>query len=60
VGDGIPETVKNMRKRPVRRVPVVDKAGALAGILTVDDVLDLLAATLTDIAHLVRPLAASP
>ncbi|MDH3638160.1 MAG: CBS domain-containing protein [Gammaproteobacteria bacterium] len=55
IDDGIPETVKFMREKRVRRIPVVDKQGALAGILTIDDVLDLLAETLTDIAHLVAP-----
>jgi CBS domain-containing protein len=40
--DDIFDTVKLMRAKGVRRVPVVDKQGALAGILAVDDLLGLL------------------
>jgi CBS domain-containing protein len=50
---GIAEVVEVMRMRQVRRVPVVDGKGALAGILSVDDVLDLLAREFGDISALI-------
>ena len=37
----------------IRRVPVVDADEALVGILTVDDIVDLLSEVLIDLAHLV-------
>jgi CBS domain-containing protein len=50
--DGLYETLQRMRAKGVRRVPVVDVSGALAGIVTVDDLLDLLADELTALARL--------
>jgi CBS domain-containing protein len=50
--DGLYETMQRMRAKGVRRVPVVDANGALAGIVTVDDLLDLLADELTALARL--------
>ena len=47
------ETIKLMRAKGVRRTPVVDGTGALAGILAVDDILDLLAEVQTDLVRLV-------
>lgn len=41
--DDVYETLQIMRARGVRRVPVVDAEGALAGILALDDVLEVLA-----------------
>jgi CBS domain-containing protein len=38
----------------VRRVPVVDNSGGLAGILTLDDLLELLAEELLALAKLVK------
>ncbi len=52
--DSLFDTLKRMRSRGIRRVPVVDRDGALAGILTVDDVLELLAETIGDIAALLE------
>lgn len=51
--DDMLQTVEMMRQRKIRRVPVVDEEGVLVGILTVDDVLDVIAEMLTDIAKLV-------
>jgi CBS domain-containing protein len=51
--DGISETLKLMRSRGVRRIPVVDDKGALTGIITTDDFLDLLAEELSDIVTLI-------
>lgn len=50
--DGLWETMQRMRSRGVRRVPVVDAEGSLVGILTADDVLELLAGELGDFARL--------
>lgn len=51
--EGLYEALRYMRDKGVRRMPVVDAAGALAGILTLDDVLELLAEELTELAKLV-------
>jgi len=41
-----------MRSKGVRRAPVVSKEGELVGILTLDDVLDVLAEALNDLVLL--------
>ncbi|OEU76248.1 MAG: histidine kinase [Desulfuromonadales bacterium C00003093] len=51
--DGLQETIEKMRARGVRRLPVVDDAGALVGIVTVDDLMELVAEQLTDLVRLV-------
>ena len=51
---GLSETIEYMRAKGVRRVPVVDKGGGLVGILTLDDLLELLAEELLALATLVR------
>jgi len=40
--DSLWETLQRMRTKGVRRVPVVNEQGGLEGILTVDDLLELL------------------
>lgn len=45
--------IEVMRENGVRRIPVTYADGALVGILTVDDVLDLLSEVLIDLVHLV-------
>lgn len=52
--DDLFDTIKAMRAKAVRRIPVVDTSGALVGILSVDDLLDIFAEHLTDLAALVR------
>lgn len=51
---GVSETIEYMRAKGVRRVPVVDRNGALVGILALDDLLELLAEELLALAKLVR------
>lgn len=43
-----------MRAGPFRRVPVVDKKGELVGLLSIDDVLDLLAEEFQSIRRLLN------
>ena len=52
--DGIWETMQRMRGRGIRRVPVVNEAGELAGILAIDDLLELLAEELADLSKLIK------
>ncbi len=51
--DDVIDTIKQMRSRGIRRMPVVDKQGALVGIVALDDLLDLLAEQLKDLADLI-------
>lgn len=46
--------VERMRASDLRRLPVTDADGALVGLLAADDILELLAAGLLDIAMLTR------
>lgn len=52
--DNLIDTVKKMCSKGVRRLPVVDEAGALVGILAMDDLIDLFAEQLRDLAGLIR------
>ncbi|MDH3899746.1 MAG: CBS domain-containing protein [Gammaproteobacteria bacterium] len=45
--DSILDTAQRMRARGVRRVPVIETTGALAGILALDDILELLSEELS-------------
>lgn len=51
---GVFEAIQHMRAYGVRRLPVVDARGGLVGILTLDDLLELLAEELLDLAKLVK------
>jgi CBS domain-containing protein len=42
-----------MRANGIRRIPVVDEAGALVGIATADDLLENIAEQLAELARLV-------
>jgi CBS domain-containing protein len=50
---GVLETIEVMRLKCVRRMPIVDTENRLIGIVTIDDLLEVLAEALTDIAHIV-------
>ncbi len=50
--DGLWETLRRMQSRGVRRIPVVDADGYLAGILTQDDVLEILVGELSDLVKI--------
>jgi len=47
------DAIKLMKTRGVRRMPVVDGQGSLVGILTVDDILELINEQLADIVGLI-------
>jgi len=51
--DGLPDALRLMREKGVRRVPVVTKSGALAGIITIDDLLELVSDELHDFVRTV-------
>lgn len=51
--DDLMHVIELMRDKGVRRVPVIDRDEALVGIMTVDDLLDLLSEIFVDIVHLV-------
>ena len=46
--DGITDALRLMREHGIRRIPVLTHSGALAGILTIDDVLELITEELGD------------
>jgi CBS domain-containing protein len=52
--DGVWETIMRMRAVGVRRLPVVTRNGDLAGILTMDDLLQFIVGELSDLVKLVR------
>ena len=52
--DSLFDALEMMRSRAVRRVPVVNSDGALVGIITVDDVVGLLAEMLDELASVVE------
>jgi len=51
---GVYESIQYMRAEGVRRLPVVDGRGGIVGILTLDDLLELLAEELLELSRLVR------
>lgn len=52
--DDLWDTLNRMRSLGVRRMPVVNSEGGLEGILTLDDVLELICEGLTDLVKLVK------
>ncbi len=51
--DGLWESIQRMRSRGVRRMPVVDDKGSLVGIISVDDLLELLSDELSNLSQLI-------
>ena len=49
--EGVLETMEVMRFKGVRRMPVVDSDGQLAGIVTIDDLIEVLVEELTDLTR---------
>lgn len=52
-GEGLLETMEIMRYKGVRRLPIVGGDGQLIGIVTIDDLLEVLAEQLTELAKIV-------
>ena len=56
--EGVLRTIQLMRAKGARRAPVVDNEGALVGIVSVDDLVELLAKELSELVKLIsRELA---
>jgi CBS domain-containing protein len=51
---GMLDAIQYMRSKGVRRMPVVGKDGGLIGIITLDDLLELLSEELLELAKLVK------
>ncbi len=49
--DSLWDAIRLMRGKGIRRLPVVDAAGILQGIVTVDDLLDLLAEEMVNLSR---------
>lgn len=52
--DTVWDTLQRMRAKGVRRAPVINSQGRLEGLVTVDDMLEVLAGELSDISRLVE------
>ena len=50
--DDVYQTIEHMRLRGIRRVPVVNHSGALAGIVSADDLLEFLAEEMGDLSRI--------
>jgi len=50
---GVFESIQHMRMNGVRRMPVVDRQGGLVGIISVDDVVQLLSEEMISLAKLI-------
>jgi CBS domain-containing protein len=51
--EGLLETMEIMRYKGVRRLPIVGSDGQLVGIVTIDDLLEVLAEQMTELAKVV-------
>jgi len=52
--DGLLDGLRRMRERGIRRAPVVNEHGGLVGIITLDDILEIVAEQLFDIVNLMN------
>jgi CBS domain-containing protein len=52
--DSLFDTIERLRAHGIRRLPVVDREGSLVGILTVDDLIELLAEIVSHLAALLE------
>lgn len=52
--DGVADALRVMRQKGVRRLPVVKNDGTLAGVLAIDDVLELVADEMDSFVHTLR------
>ena len=50
--DDVYQTIEHMRVRGIRRVPVVNRHGGLAGIVSADDLLEFLAEEMGDLSRI--------
>jgi CBS domain-containing protein len=50
--DDVYQTIEHMRVRGIRRVPVVNRSGGLAGIVSADDLLEFLAEEMGDLSRI--------
>jgi CBS domain-containing protein len=57
---GLDEVFATMRQQRVRRIPVVDAAGRLEGVIALDDLLPLLSDQLGDLAQAIRGALQTP
>lgn len=53
-GDSIADVLALMRREGVRRIPVTDAQGALVGIVTLDDLIDIAAEQLRGFVHVIE------
>ena len=51
--DDLMSTIKRMRVNGIRRIPIVNQAGGLVGILSTDDILDIITEQLMDIDQII-------
>jgi CBS domain-containing protein len=54
IDQDVSEALDSMRARGVRRAPVVDAARSLVGIVSIDDLLGVIARQLSDMARLIE------
>jgi CBS domain-containing protein len=57
---GIDQVVATMRQEHIRRIPIVDAEGRLEGVVSLDDLLPLLARQLGDLAEAIRSEPGAP
>lgn len=51
--DDLMSTIKRMRVNGIRRIPIVSQSGGLVGILSIDDILDVITEQLMDIDQII-------